>query len=315
MGNQHNLISLKALRWFSSQRGESTYEDLTIWEAVIWVLKNEDFSQELSEHYYQLICHEELDSYQHLEKLFLDGQIEFYHHDGTPYNHEVVTALSADELGTIFLNNSDAADALSFLNRQRYSVISCLHAPHFIFSILYTEIIRSASDQSSMMTVKDYLSGDEFNDVIHTAVFSVASMRKWKALIKENQMDSLESQLFSATKPVGKYNSDLEPALICVFAEILSSLLSSELRFKSGDINYSAVSEFLCLNIANNSDLPKPGTLAKKLKDYFRDEAPRMRKELYLDDRGHYTSILDTPLPVATRKAGPISPDNMKPPK
>lgn len=305
---EQSFISLSELRWFSSKRADNPGSDMTIWEGVIWILKNEGFSKDLTEKYYHLICQTEFDSYKEIERLYMNDEIEFYHHDGSPYGYEAVGALKNPELGAICLNPSDAAEVLMLLNRQRYRVISKLHAPHFIFSMLYTEIIRSATGEQSMMTVREYLSGEEFNDVIHSAVFTVASIKKWKALVKENQMDDLESQLFSATRPKRGYEKNLEPNLVCVLVELLSKILSGVLRKQNGGINFSAVSKLLCLNVVKSVDLPKPNTLEKSLKDMFKNDALLMRGDVYLADRDSYAEIIDGPLDMRTKKVGPIRP-------
>lgn len=309
------LISLDELRWFSQELGSSGNSNFTIWQAIVLILNEGQYSQTMVETYFNMLCQRELDAYQKLEALFLEGQLEFYHHNGKSYSYEAITALGTDELGSIFIGIDDAAAALKMLNHFRYGVTSRFHVPHFIFTTLYTEIIRAASGESYTIKHTTYLNNDDFDDVIHTAVFSQSSLNKWSALIKENQLDDMVLLFSKASLEKKSYEIDSDKGLITVLTKLLSKVMGGKFIKSNGEINLSKLTEFICLNVPPTEHFIKKRRLTDLLTEYRDSYDVKTLGNVYLDDLGTKTVIVDDERSLITKESGPISPKYMEAPK
>ena len=312
------LVSLDELRWFSLQQIDFDMPDYTIWHAVILILYDQGFSQEIAENYFNLLQQVEMDAYDDLEKLYLKGRIKFYQHTGREYSQqgEAVKVFSDEELGGICLDISDAVEALEILNHRRYQLIARYHVPHFIFCMLQTEIIRSKYGDSHVLKHSSFLDSALFDDVVHTAVFSEISLRKWQVLIKQNQMADMELEFEKASVKKKSYDIDFDKGMISVLVKLLCRIMPHQFIKKSqGDINFLALSKFILLNVSDGRDFIKLDRLQKVLAANLRDFDVTLRPKIYLEDRDEKTVVMKGTYDPDKEFSGPINPKYLKAPK
>jgi hypothetical protein len=317
VNKDRELISLGELRWFTGELKDFDTPDFTIWQAIVVILDAEGYGKGIYNDFIKLLDQVERDSYEQVENLYFQEGIEFYQHNGKPFfrKGDTVKSMAKEDLGSIFIDVDCAESFLKHLNINRYAAVCRFHAPHFIFTTLYTEIIRSVSGESCLIKHNCFLDNKHFDDVIHTAAFSEAALGKWKALIKENQLGDFDIFFSKSFYKKKSYEIDSDKGLITVLIKLLSKVMGDRFLKSSGEINLSALTDFICLNVPSSEIFIKKRRLTDLFQNYLEDYDVQTMSHVYLKDRGEKTLIMDDKFVPVSKESGPIQGKYIKPPQ